>query len=191
MLTTEKKNIPLNENSYYIIKKGDWSSTIDILLSNYLNFNILNLFMIIKSYFNEQHFYVEDIYLIISKEDNFSIIFKKIDYDVIKSCTYDEFLIFFEKIIYSEKEYLKNYKYLGFKIIFNKTCPIFKDNKIYPKYPWNEDIIDYYTSKSKQKIQNTNFLLDREEVLNLKKKLKDLENENRKLLNIIEFLRKK
>jgi hypothetical protein len=75
MLTTEKKNIPLNENSYYIIKKGDWSSTIDILLSNYLNFNILNLFMIIKSYFNEQHFYVEDIYLIISKEDNFSIIF--------------------------------------------------------------------------------------------------------------------
>jgi hypothetical protein len=33
--------------------------------------------------------------------------------------------------------------------------------------------------------------LDREEVLNLKKKLKDLENENRKLLNIIEFLRKK
>jgi hypothetical protein len=32
--------------------------------------------------------------------------------------------------------------------------------------------------------------LDREEVLNLKKKLKDLENENRKLLNIIEFLRK-
>jgi hypothetical protein len=33
--------------------------------------------------------------------------------------------------------------------------------------------------------------LDREEVLNLKEKLKDLENENRKLLNIIEFLRKK
>jgi hypothetical protein len=32
--------------------------------------------------------------------------------------------------------------------------------------------------------------LDREEVLNLKNKLKDLENENRKLLNIIEILQK-
>jgi hypothetical protein len=32
--------------------------------------------------------------------------------------------------------------------------------------------------------------LDREEVLNLKKKIKDLESENRKLLNIIEILQK-
>ena len=147
--------------------------------------------MIIKSYFNDQHFYIEDVYLVISKEDNFSIIFKKIDYDLIKTCDYDEFLLFFEKIIYSEKEYLKNYKYLGFKIVFNKISPIFKENKIYPKYPWDEDILNYYTSKSKKKIHDINFLSDNEEIMNLKKKVKSLEIENKKLLSVINDLLKK
>jgi hypothetical protein len=41
--------------------------------------------MIFKSYFNDQHFYIEDIYIIISKEENFSIIFKKIEFDLIKT----------------------------------------------------------------------------------------------------------
>jgi hypothetical protein len=91
--------------------------------------------MIFKSYLNDQHFYIEDIYIIISKEENFSVIFKKIEFDLIKTYDYEDFLYFFEKIIYSEKEYLKNYKYMGFKIIFNKNCPIFKNNEIFPIYP--------------------------------------------------------
>ena len=191
MLSHKKTDIPLNENSYYIIKKGIWNWTIEIILSDYLNFNIFNLFMIFKSYFNDQHFYIEDIYIIISKEENFSIIFKKIEFDLIKTYDYEDFLYFFEKIIYSEKEYLKNYKYMGFKIIFNKNCPIFKNNEIFPIYPWDKQIVDYYTSKSKIKFHNIKFLLDNEEIENLKKKIKNLENENKKLLNDIQDLKKK
>ena len=191
MLTKEESKVPLNETSFYIIKKGNWNFTIDIFMSNYTNFNILNLFMIIKSYFNDEYFYIEDIYIIIAKEDNFSIVFKKIDYDLIKTCNYDDFLSFFDKMIYSEKEYLKNYKYVGFKIIFNKNCAIFKTNKIYPIYPWNKDIVHHYVSQSKWKSENIKFSSENMEVKDLIKKIENLEDQNKKLLNYIQFLENK
>ena len=145
--------------------------------------------MIIKSYFNEQYFYLEDVYVIISKDESSSIVFKKIECEVLRSIDYDGFLSFFEKTFYSEKEYMKNYKYVGFRLIFNRFCVIFKNNEIYPRYPWDVSIVEGYLMRSRCKFDRVNFLSNSDEIEILRRRLYELERENKRLSDTIESLK--
>jgi hypothetical protein len=91
--------------------------------------------MILKSYIYEEEIYVESIYMIISNDDNISYTYKKQNLNIIKKSDFNSFVDFIENTVFSEKEYIKNYKYIGFRITFNNNSEIIKNNKIYPVFP--------------------------------------------------------
>ena len=53
----------------------------------------------------------------------------------------EEFVWWLNDLLSAEKEYLSNYSFFGFRFVFSKYSPIFKENKIYPIYPWKEKMI--------------------------------------------------
>lgn len=134
-MTTVQNFIPLNDRSFFIIKKGEWDYSIDIMISDYFDFNIFNLFMIFKSYVYEEDIYIVSVYSIVSKDDEISFTYNRINLEIVKKYDFNSFVFYIENLVYSEKEYIKNYKYMGFRIIFNKNSKIIKENKIYPIYP--------------------------------------------------------
>jgi hypothetical protein len=91
--------------------------------------------MILKSYIYEEEIYVESIYMIISNDDEISYTYKKQNLNILKKSDYNTFVDFIENTVFSEKEYIKNYKYIGFRITFNNNSEIIKNNKIYPVFP--------------------------------------------------------
>jgi len=91
--------------------------------------------MILKSYIYEEEIYVESIYMIISNDDEISYTYKKQNLNILKKSDFNTFVDFIENTVFSEKEYIKNYKYIGFRITFNNNSEIIKNNKIYPVFP--------------------------------------------------------
>jgi hypothetical protein len=66
---------------------------------------------------------------------NISYTYKKQNLNIIKKSDFNSFVDFIENTVFSEKEYIKNYKYIGFRITFNNNSEIIKNNKIYPVFP--------------------------------------------------------
>ena len=136
--------------------------------------------MILKSYIYEEEIYVESIYMIISNDDNISYTYKKQNLNIIKKSDFNSFVDFIENTVFSEKEYIKNYKYIGFRITFNNNSEIIKNNKIYPVFPWNYNIKNILLKKSSFKEDYSSKLKFYEEDLkNLKIKLNIYENKIR------------
>ena len=133
--------------------------------------------MILKSYIYEEEIYVESIYMIISNDDNISYTYKKQNLNIIKKSDFNSFVDFIENTVFSEKEYIKNYKYIGFRITFNNNSEIIKNNKIYPVFPWNNNIKNILLEKSSFKEDySSKFKFYEEDLKNLKIKLNIYEN---------------
>ncbi len=178
MTSNEKSNIPMSDAEYFIIKRGDWEYSIDILISNHLDFNLFNLFMIFKSYSYEESIYLESLYIIISRNDEFSYTYKKIDLKKIQDSNFNEFVRILQDIIFNEKEYIKDYKYFGFRLIFMKYSMIIKSKKIYPIYPWNEEIKNFLLDGSIYRADyNLKIKLLEEKQKKLETRIKELEKE--------------
>jgi len=140
MLSNIEHKIPLNNEYFFIIKKGLWNYSVDIIIEDYFDFNIFNLFYIFKCYVYENDVFFNSIYIIISNKEDLTFTYKKIDINLIKSCNFFIFVRFIEEFMNNEKEYIKNYKYIGFTLIFDKYSEIIKKNKIYPIYPIDDEI---------------------------------------------------
>lgn len=133
--------------------------------------------MILKSYIYEEEIYVESIYMIISNDDEISYTYKKQNLNILKKSDYNTFVDFIENTVFSEKEYIKNYKYIGFRITFNNNSEIIKNNKIYPVFPWNNNIKNILLEKSSFKEDySSKFKFYEEDLKNLKIKLNIYEN---------------
>ena len=188
MLSNHEHKIPLNNKNFFIIRKGPWSFTIDILMEDFFNFNIFNLFYIFKCYTYHDKIYLRNVYITISKNNDSSYTYKKIDVKVLRECNFNFFVRFIEDILSNEKEYVKDYRYIGFRLIFDKNSRIIQDNKIYPIYPWDDDIKanmlknsiygENYSSENKffehtiESIQNKH----ENEIKELKENYKNMEN---------------
>lgn len=50
-----------------------------------------------------------------------------------------DFKDWFSNLKDQDFEYIKNLKYYGFRLLFDKKSTHFKEKKIFPKYPWDNN----------------------------------------------------
>lgn len=144
MLSKIENHIPLNENEFFVIKKSQWSNSIDILIKSGFNFYVINLFFIFLSYLENNEVFVLNIYLCVnSKEDSKESIFvyKKVDLYYNNTLKIEFFIKWLNGVLDVDKEYILNSNFYGFRISFHDFSPFLIENKIYPSYPW---VNNYY-----------------------------------------------
>ena len=171
--------IPQNKNKYFMIEKSkEWSYCIDILTSKE-EIDILNLFLIIKSYIRNMEFYCYKMsIIIIKKELKDTIITDNMMLNYFIRVSYWEFENWFMERLHNDLKYVTQKEDLyGFRIVFQSKI-IEGLNKKYnedvleilkPIYPWKNEILKSY------KIDIAEIETIKEENQKLKK-----ENENNK-----------
>lgn len=170
--------IPQNKvKKFEIIKSKDWSNSIDILIDTKEEIDILNLFIILKSYVKSIEFYCFKVCIILKKEKNDTIVLENVLINFINKFNFLEFESWFIKKLTDDEKYINNKEDLyGFRLSFQEKIIRglekkynIKDieNFIKPIYPWKKEIIKEY----KLEINEIDKL--KEKIKYLEKKLKN------------------
>lgn len=193
----DKKNqikIPQNKNRYFKIEKSkEWCNCIDILTSKE-EIDILNLFLIIKSYIKNMEFYCYKMSIIILKKElNDTIITENMMLNYFIKISYWEFENWFINRLHNDSKYITEKEDLyGFRIVFQSKI-IEGLNKKYnedvleilkPIYPWKDEILKSY------KIDMTEIEIIKKENEKLKKESEDNKDTIKKLVKELEELKK-
>ena len=190
----ERIKIPQNKNKYFMIEKSkEWTYCIDILTSKE-EIDILNLFLIIKSYIRNMEFYCYKMsVIIIKKELKDTIITENMMLNYFIKVSYWEFENWFMDRLHNDLKYVTQKEDLyGFRIVFQSKI-IEGLNKKYnedvleilkPIYPWKDEILKSY------KIDITEIEIIKEENQKLKKEKEDNKNTIDKLVKELEELKK-
>lgn len=143
--------IPQNDLEYFKIEKSkDWKNSIDIELNIKKEINILNLFIIIKSYIKNIEFFCFKMSTIVKKNENIFITENLMINQFLKMNYWDFEQWLLEKI-YLENKYVSEEKdlyaiRLSFqkKIIEGLNSKYDKDvlKHLKPVYPWKEKIFE-------------------------------------------------
>jgi hypothetical protein len=158
-MSTDIPIIPQNNNENFIIYKNVYFNSVDIQFNHITYINIQNLFLFIKSYVDNDELLIDYILIIsddnVNKEDYISIsqslsIFHYIKTKKIKKMSFFDFKEWFEDLKENDYEYIKNCKYYGFRIVFNKNSIFYKKNEVYPLYPWNKSYKNIYIKQQKK-----------------------------------------
>ena len=181
--------IPQNKNRYFKIEKSkEWSNCIDVLTWKE-EVDILNLFLIIKSYIKNMEFYCYKMCVIILKKElKDTIITENMMLNYFIKINYWEFETWFMDRLHNDLKYVTEKEDLyGFRIVFQSKI-IEGLNKKYnedvleilkPAYPWKKEILDTY------KIELAEIELIKKE----NEKLKKENNNNRDIIkNLIKEL---
>lgn len=131
--------IDLSFEKSFNIKKNNWKNSLDIIFDNDDDINLINLFLILKSYLLSNKIIVEKMYIIIKNlEFDFIIVYKNVNVYEMYKLNINEFVIWYNMNLNNEYEYIKKSEICGIRFVFYKL-----DNDIYPKYPWSEDWKNY------------------------------------------------
>lgn len=150
----DEKNIikiPQNDLEYFKIEKSkDWKNSIDIELNIKKEINILNLFIIIKSYIKNIEFFCFKMSTIVKKSENIFITENLMINQFLKMNYWDFEQWLLEKI-YLENKYVSEEKDLyAIRISFQKKIIEGLNSKydkdvlkyLKPVYPWKEKIFE-------------------------------------------------
>lgn len=141
--------IPMNDDNFFEIKKNDWNYSIDIICKGEMKFNLFNLFMILKSYYNSSGVFIIGLYFILSNFDNDNFfIYKKLNQRKFLYISYSDFNLWVEDFLESEKDYIKSYSFYGFRFVFDENSIPYSKGEVYPIYPWNSYILSHYKNTS-------------------------------------------
>ena len=115
--------------------------SLDIQYDHLAPLNYRNLFLILKWYSSRDEYLIKNIYINSSdinhtREEEFNLhIYRKVDIGFLKKIKFFEFKEWYSAIKDNDFEYVRNTKYYGFKIVFDKNSICFSNKDIYPKYP--------------------------------------------------------
>lgn len=150
--------IPQNELQYFIIKKSkNWKNSIDIEFDIKKDIDILNLFIIIKSYIKNIEFFCFKMSTIVKKNDDEIFITENLMINQFIKISYWDFEKWLLEKIYSESKYISDNKdlyaiTLSFqkKIIDGLNLKYNKDVLEYlkPIYPWKKEIFEEINIKN-------------------------------------------
>lgn len=131
--------IPQNESNFYKFVKEKNFYAVDLLFDHSQEVNLENLYLIFKSYLHNEENVIHRL-LIVAKvcaEDigRQTHTFHNVKINKMKLMSYVDFIDWYENIYENDYEYLKNYKYYGFRFCFFKKSKNWELLLIYPHYP--------------------------------------------------------
>lgn len=150
--------IPQNELQYFIIKKSkNWKNSIDIEFDIKKDIDILNLFIIIKSYIKNIEFFCFKMSTIVKKNDDEIFITENLMINQFIKISYWDFEKWLLEKIYSESKYISDNKDLyaitlsfqkkiidGLNLKYNKNVLEY----LKPIYPWKKEIFEEINIKN-------------------------------------------
>lgn len=145
MLQTETPRIPQNSLKSFKFLKHEKYYSVDVEFDYFSKVSYQNLFLIIKSYIDNDEYLVLKIFMIASEEKitekKFNTnIFRSIKPGKLKKMKYFEFKDWFDTIKEEDYEYIKTLKYYGFRFVFSPISIAWSESKIYPIYPWKKNL---------------------------------------------------
>lgn len=173
----EKKKIPQNENSYFVIKKSNiLKHSINIEINPFEQVDLINLYIIIKSFASNIIYIPRNMLIVIKNVNEKEIIAKNINIDEFKNIKFYAFYKWFLDELQENWKYIKT----SCQYIFIITFPIDVFNRellefLEPQYPWKEEIVIEFNKiieidkKNEETINN-----QAKEIIKLKKEIEEL-----------------
>lgn len=137
--------IPQNKNEYFIFNyPKDWKSSIDLQMNINTPVNILNLFLIFKTFLNLNRFELVFFYTV--SVDQTKTHTTKVFYSEkirrISNLSLDEFDKWIKHRIAYDFKYINEFEFYNFRFVFRNDLE--NNINLYglkPKYPWNFELI--------------------------------------------------
>ena len=120
ILSSNQVLIPQNDNSYFLLIKGDWNYTLDIMFVHHEFLNLLNLFAILKSYVIKDEHAIKYILTIsqIDKNEKKIFTYTAISINKLKKLDFLDFCDFYETLLERDYEYIATHQFYGFRVLF-------------------------------------------------------------------------
>lgn len=169
--------IPSNENSFYKIEGNSFLCyTINIFLTSKFDLDLLNLFIILKSYSSSVIYIPHNLLTIIKNPEESFFLANVVNISVVKKMSYWDFYVWYNAKVEKEWMYVRE----NGLYIFSFTYPIdiFDRNLvpiIKPKYPWNSLLLQNSVDLYEKKKMYNDLLMEKD------KKISELELELEKL----------
>lgn len=133
----------LNDKEFYNIKKNNWSESFDIEFeTNINNLNLLNLFLILKSYLFSSNTLIKNIFIYgyeYSNKNNI-ILLKQLDINILYKINFLDFVSLMYNVNIYENNYINDMNISGIRIVLYSIY----NNELYePIYPWSKEWLNY------------------------------------------------
>lgn len=186
-LTIEKKKplIKQNKIKYFIIKKyEEWEWCIELKFDFYDDIDLINLFLITKSFINDLNIICYSISInYLDKEDKI-IVSDVLRVNKFKKMSFIDFEDWYETKMDLDSKYNVKNEYISFIFHFEKSIILLKKidlNEVSPIYPWKNEFLeiwsyyfkDYGVLKKKNEILEKENIELKKEIIKLEKKIKE------------------
>ncbi len=154
MILKNNVRIPQNKKEFFKFIINEKQYYLDIQFNHKTLLNIQNLFLILKFYTAHEEMLIDALYINSAEVENYQNevfnlnLFHTVDIKKLKKISYLDFKEWFLKLKENDHEYIKSLKYYGFRIVFNKKSLHWKEQNIYPPYPWNKNFKASYLNKN-------------------------------------------
>lgn len=151
--------IPQNKHAFFILEKDSWNFSLNILFKHSDSLNVLNFFLIIKSYLDDPSVLITCFYIIIKNLNNSKItVLRTLPISKFQKMHFLDFEIFVEELLDNDEIYLNNFQFYGIKIVFHPLSTYWKEGIIFPDYPWKKTFVNRFIRKKENDARYVNFL---------------------------------
>lgn len=174
MLSTNNVKIPQNSKSFFVIKRGSWKNSIDIVINNHEIVDLGNLYLILKSYVLDASLGLIAIKIIsyddVCDDHKKVYTYSSVDIRKLSRMNIREFTDWFDDLYGELWRYIDNVNKYGIRLVMESKISNIDRVGIYPIYPWQSNFKKLISADSKwlDKISQL-----QREIENLKRKLKN------------------
>ncbi len=133
----------MNDNEFYNIKKNKWNNSFDIEFeTNVNNLNLLNLYLILKSYIYNSNLIIKNMFIYGYEDENKNnvILLKQLDIHILYKINFLDFVSLIYNINIYENNYINTMNICGIRIIFYSSS---SNELLEPIYPWSKEWLNY------------------------------------------------
>lgn len=175
--------ISQNLNTYFVISKSlNMKDSIEIKIQPYEDIDMLNLYLMIKSYIMNVIYVSSNFFIIVKNKNEKEFIACNVSTNELKNLSYYGFINWFYDELHNDWKYIKDDGEYFFIItypmdIFDKDLITF----LRPRYPWDSKILSFLTKlKSNEEYYIITIENQKKEIENLKK---EIENQKKEIEN--------
>lgn len=139
--------IPQNSNTFFVINENTFfTNSLSIKIEPYEDVDIINLYLIIKSYCSNLIYIPSKLFIIVKNPNQKEFLAWNSSVSEFKNITYYGFIDWFYNQLHKDWEYIhKDGEYF---FVFTYPIKVFDINllsTIKPKYPWKSELLEKFT----------------------------------------------